>query len=160
MYHAFFVSILLLSHTTSFSADSQLSLTAAGTINAAPSWTNSSGNTVTSVDFDYSSFVPGVADSNVDSSLFALLLNDPSNSGNVRFALVTTPTGCTIGSQSVTNSHIRLVRNTIEIPNNAMMPLLEGNQYNIFLRFIDDGNYGSSTGSVSCSTAGSLTYSY
>ena len=73
MYQAFFVSILLLANSNSFSAESQLSLTAAGTINEAPSWTNSSGNSLTSVDFDYSNFIPGVAASNVDSSQITLI---------------------------------------------------------------------------------------
>ena len=151
---------MLVPASKAFSTDLSLALGVAGTILDAPAWRDGASNIITSADFNFGNVITGSASTNVDSSDLTVVIKDSSKSGQVVSITLTTPTSCTIGGESVTNSHVKLVFSNTEFAGGATLSLTESNANTIKLRFVDDGGYGDKAGAVSCSGAGSLVYQY
>ena len=96
----------------------------------------------------------------MDSDALTVVIKDASISGQLVSIALVTPSTCTIGGAAVSNSDVKLVFSNTEFANGATLSLTESNANSLLLRFVDDGNYGDLSGAVSCSGAGSLTYTY
>jgi hypothetical protein len=73
---------------------------------------------------------------------------------------ITTPTSCTIGGSAVIDSHVSLITPGSEYQGSTSITFTEGASNILQLRFSASGGYGDKAGVVSCSSPGSLTYSY
>jgi len=146
--------------TSLLATDVNLNLQVTGTILEAPSWKDTGSNALSSVSFNFANIITGAAASNVDSAAVSVILSDPSNASSTLTVNLTTPSACTIGGNAITNSHVVLVHSSTAYANSATLSISEGATNSILLRFKSDGNYGDKSGAVSCSNAGSLTYSY
>lgn len=144
------------------SGSAPLTLSVGGTIAARPQWQNSSSSEITSLTFTFSGIAESSASANVNSDVSqAKLVNTLAATGDVS---LTRPTGCSIGGTSVANGDIRLVSDvsgsSAEYDGSVSLTLSNNTLYNFSLRFLASGGYGAASGAVSCSGAGSLTYTY
>ena len=155
-----FVATILLSASVASSADLNLSLDVTGTILDAPAWRDASANIITSASFNFGNVITGDAAQNVESDDVVAVLRDTSKTGSLITVSLVTPSSCSIGSDSVADSDVKLVFSNTEFGNGASVPLTEGASNNFKMRFIASGNYGDKSGAVSCSGPGSLTYTY
>ena len=93
----------------------------------------------------------------VESDQQPFILHDPANPGTVRILILQNPTGCSIGTNLVSDDDISLVAGGVEAPSGAV-----GIQEGQVMCIIDLPLRATMviSGSVSCTTPGSLTYSY
>jgi type 1 fimbria pilin len=150
---------MLVPASNAFSTDLSLSLNVTGTIIEGPSWEDGSSNDITTASFSFASVVPGSANQNVDSAEVAVVLKAPSSSGQILTVAYVSPSSCSVGSSAVHDSHVKLVFGNTEF-GNSNLSFTESSSAALKLRFIDDGGYGDKFGAVSCTGAGSLTYTY
>jgi hypothetical protein len=141
--------------TVALADDLILSLSAEGTIGSAPVWLVASAPN-TSASFDFAQTAPG-AGQNVNSVAIALQLNHSGVTGAKNIAL-SRPTGCAVGGTTVSPSDVAMVFDGTESATNGNVSFTIGTSRSAQMRF--KANYGTATGAVSCSGAGSLTYTY
>lgn len=154
-----FLSMLALLPASAFAGSEAVTLQATGTIAAAPAWQDGAGADLTNIAFSFASLIAGSASAaDVDSAAFvAKLVNATAYPATV--ALLR-PAGCAIGANSVTDSNVHFVNNGTAISSNANISISSNGNQSFALRFASAGGHGSQSGSVSCTTPGSLTYSY
>ena len=143
-----------------YATDVVLDLNVSGTILAGAEWRNGSDTTITAVTFDFGSFQAGDAARNVDSGSQTVKLFDPANSAGSINATLATPDTCTIGADAITDSHVLLVFGGTEFSDTGTIAITESASNTLILRFDDAGSYGDKSGAVSCTNAGTLTYTY
>ena len=151
---------LFFASSAAFATDVTLDLNVSGTILGAPEWRNTGATQITSVTFDFGSYQAGDAARNVDSGSQSVVLYDPANSSGSLSVTLATPSGCSIGADNITDSDVKLMFNSTEQANAASISITEGATNAMELRFASSGNYGDKSGAVSCSSAGTLTYTY
>lgn len=140
-------------------ATEAVTLTASGTIAAAPQWQDGAGADLTSIAFNFGNLIAGSTPaSDVDSASYAAkLVNASAYPATV--ALVR-PGTCTIGANNVTNANVHLVFNATAVTSDSNISLPSNANQAFSLRFAAAGNHGSQAGVVACGTSGSLTYTY
>ena len=102
----------------------------------------------------------GTAGRNIDSDTQSVVLHDPANSAGSLSVTLATPRSCGIGAAGVADSDVKLMFNSTEQSDAATLSITEGATNTLELRFDDFGNYGDKSGAVTCSNAGTLTYTY
>lgn len=147
-----------------YAAELRLDLEVSGTVSSTPQW-KSSLNAVTyspvsSVTFDFGAVISGYSATNVDSASRVIMLSDPANLGGSLSISVSTPSDCSIGSSSVSDSDIKLVFNGSPYADAVSVAVTEGVVNTMKIRFGAGGGYGDKSGVVECSGAGAITYSY
>ena len=153
------LAVPALSNVQAGSNSAVISLTVGGSIAARPQWQSSSNAEIPSLTMTFAGFAEATAAAIVNSNnAQAKLVNATAYPANVA---AVRPSSCTIGGTAVAQTDIRLVSDasgtsteytdaTISIATNAL--------YTYSLRFL--AGYGNLSGTVSCTTPGSLTYSY
>ena len=145
--------------TQTYATDKAVDLEVQGTITAAPYYSDASNVVITSITMSFDSQQAAAATRMVESDQQPFILHDPANPGTVRILILQNPTGCSIGTNLVSDDDISLVAGGVEAPSGAV-GIQEGQVMYVSLRFAAAGDYGDKSGSVSCTTPGSLTYSY
>lgn len=140
-------------------ATESVSLTATGTIAAAPQWQDGAGADLTSIVFNFGNLVASqVAAVDVTSAaVSAKLVNAAAYPATVSLVR---PSGCSIGTRNITQSHVHLMHNGSAITTDASFSIGSNANQTFALRYAAAGGYGTATGVVSCTTSGSLTYTY
>ena len=136
-----------------------IDLNVTGTIIASPYFTDSSNTVISSISFNFGSIQAREAATNIDSDQESFIFHDPANSGGVSVLILQNPVGCSIGSDNVSDNDILLVAGGVAA-SSGTVGIQEGQVMYVNLRFDSAGSYGDSSGSVSCTTAGTLTFSY
>lgn len=126
-----------------------------------------SNTMISTQNFNFNGFASTSAASNVDSvaATFrfiwannnAVCVQIAANSGSIA---ITKPSGCTIGSSSVSATNTVLMVNSVEQGASFTLSSSDSAINSMFLRFKAAGNHGLSTGTVSCTTGGTLTITY
>ena len=138
-----------------------LELKVDGYIERSPTWVDAQTNTnVTEITFSFSSVQAETSNTDVDSNAFSVKLDSPSQAGQTFSVELEAPSGCSIGNHTIYDNDVKLVVNSMEHSNSNSIAITEGNRNDMQLRFSQQGSYGSLSGRVSCTSSGSLTYSY
>ena len=124
--------------SSAFSTDLSLSLDVTGTILDAPAWRDGASNIITTASFNFGNVITGSAATNVDSDALTVVIKDASISGQLVSIALVTPSTCTIGGSSVSNSDVKLVFSNTEFANGATLSLTESNANSLLLRFVDE----------------------
>ena len=96
----------------------------------------------------------------VDSASFNFILRDTNNSGGSMNIGLLTPAGCTLGATDIDDGDVYFLLNSSAYANGSILTINEGTTYSAQIRFSGSGNYGNAAGLVTCSTTGTLTYTY
>jgi hypothetical protein len=91
------------------------------------------------------------------SAALTVQLDHDGESGSKNVVLAR-PAGCSVGLTPVANADVAMVFDGTESATNGNVSFTVGTAKSTKMRF--KANYGTAKGAVSCSTAGSLTYSY
>lgn len=145
--------------TAALAGSKALALKVTGSITAAPAWQDASSSALTQLQFDFSGMAGESANADVlSTSAQAKLVNMTASTtiGLVR------PKGCQIGSTSVSDAHVVFVAGASEISSDSATAFSMSNNVlmTFGMKFAAAGGYGAASGAVTCSTDGSLTYSY
>lgn len=149
---------VLLFPTIVLKADLDLEIYASGERLQGPEWQNNSSVKIASVTFDFTAPVSD-ASTNVDSTTQTVKIVDINNPGSAKTISITRPRDCLIGATTVANTFSRLVVDGTEYANTTVT-FTENVVRTIFVRFRDEGNFGATSGVVSCARPGDLTYTY
>jgi hypothetical protein len=145
--------------SSAYGSDAILTLTATGLIVRPPHWENAGNQVITNLNFDFSGVAElGQANKNVDSQLAKAKLVDFS-----RFSAPITiarPKKCFIGQTSVQDDDVHFIYNGQVFEKNELFQIYSEAVGSYGLRFSKNGNYRDKSGAVSCTTSGSLTYTY
>ncbi len=136
-----------------------LGFTLHGMLTNHPYWVNGNNTEISTVDFSFNDNISSTAASNVDSNSTVITIISDDESGASLNIILTRPSNCSIGSQSINNSHVHIVKDNTVITSNQTLTFMEGVSSTLKLRFSSTGLYGDKHGAVNCS-AGLLTYSY
>ena len=141
-----------------FAGSAALTLGTTGTITAAPVWEDGAGTVITNISFDFTGIAQSSANLNVDStSKTVKLVNASAYPATVTLVR---PASCTIGSNAVANTDVNFLNNGSAVGTDGNISIASAANQTYALRFAAAGNYGTFTGAVSCTSTGSLTYSY
>ena len=141
-------------------AEITTNLYVSGTILPAPQWQDQNSNPITLISFSFDSTISGGASQDMDSDVFNLILSDTNNSGGSLNVSLLTPSGCTMGVTEIEDGDVFFIVNSSAYANGSLLTFTEGTTYATKVRFSGNGNYGSAAGLVTCSTTGTLTYTY
>ena len=125
---------------------------------ATPLWTNSLGQTLSSITFLFSGFAKTTATQNVSSASVTIRLANattyPATVSLVR------PQSCTIGVTGVADNFVAIVFGGTAYSSNTNLSFANGANKTIAMRFLSTGSPGLLTGAVACSVPGYLRYTY
>ena len=142
------------------SAEISTDLYVSGTILPAPQWQDQNANVITLISFSFDAAVAGAASQDVDSASFNFILRDTNNSGGSMNIGLLTPAGCKLGATDIDDGDVYFLLNSSAYANGSILNINEGTTYSAQIRFSGSGNYGNAAGLVTCSTTGTLTYTY
>lgn len=170
------VLVTLILSGSAFAATRNLYLCVTGTILPRPDWETADGPSwekdvdfsvdrssekapVTNVCYDFGGVVAGDTPAlNVDSAAIRIRLTN-ATSYPATVAL-TRPTGCMIGVSPIHGANVHFINNGIAVTTNSNISMTSNALQSYGLRFAAAGNHGSQYGAVTCTSAGSLTYTY
>lgn len=138
-----------------------MSLTVSGSISARPQWQNASNAEISTLTFAFDGFAEATTNQDVDSdAVSAKLVNATVYPADVAVVL---PTSCTIGGSAVSNTHVKLVTDAYGASGeyaSGTHQITDNGLKSYALRFAAAGNYGALSGAVTCTTGGTMTYTY
>ena len=155
---ALFAAALSFNALKATAGTATLTLAVGGTIAPAPAWQNGSGANIENVSFSFDGLIAGEEANNVDSAVSLVrLINAPTYPADVGLIR---PKGCAIGSTAVMEPHVHFLNNKTAVVANSHFSIPNNMNQSYQLRFAAAGRYGHASGAVSCSSRGSLMYTY
>jgi hypothetical protein len=135
-----------------------LALKVTGSIAAAPAWQDAASAPITELSFAFSGIAGTTANVEVASATVdAKLVNAPSYPASISLSR---PKSCTIGSDNVADADVIFKAGATPLSTDAAFNISSNATVTFGLAFAATGNYGDKAGAVSCTTDGSMTYTY
>ena len=150
---------LLIFIVSSASFGQSMGFTLHGMLGTHPYWVNANGNEIGSINFSFDNNISSTSSSNVDSNTLNVSIISPDEAGSNMDIIVTRPSSCRIGSHSINDNDVHVIKDGSVISSNQTVTFIEGTSSSLKLRFSGNGSYGDKFGAVICSS-GLLTYSY